>query len=323
MLYCGNWFASLFFVASSTSMLGQLASQHIRKRLKIVFRLGIIATILFFVLLFSLSLSTGIDTLYAQLVVLAMGFVMVIGYVSLSRNSEKEPRSPLIFFFLLNILSSTLIWATGILNSPFIILYVILIIVTSQLYNYKQALAQTCVALIGFIAVYGATTNLIIPYYSLLPDTDISLLYQPTIVIFVYGLLYTILLFFTAFSSSSARTVLFRSQQSAIDTTYQEKIIQDMPIGVLIIDHDLSILGNNPAAAILFPFAGAPSPLIKYLSLGKIRPYQTLHRLAKSGETKKLTWNVDTGEVIPVTISVRLLPGAKSKDESFIVFLQQ
>ncbi|HAZ28846.1 MAG TPA: hypothetical protein DCY48_03685 [Candidatus Magasanikbacteria bacterium] len=304
-------------------MSGQLVHHYIQQRLKNVFLNGIAITVLFFFFLYLLALTTTADTFFAQMILLGMAFILTIGYLSLIPDTEKEHHFPLLLFFLLNLLTTALVWATGILQSPFIILYVVLIIITSQLYSYGYGLAQTCLALVGFVGIYTAAIQHLIPYITLLPKSTIAILYQPTIVIFVYGSLYGLLFFFTVFSSSSARTVLFRPKRHGdLDTTYQEKIIQDMPVGVLIVDHDLTIIGNNPAASFNFPFRGTPAMLTDYLSLSKINPAQELKHLAKNTKEKNLTWKVDTGEVLAVTVSVRRIPGAKKDDDTFILFIQ-
>ncbi len=276
-----------------------------------------------FGLLYVLGLSVSVDTLLAELIVLAMAVLLALGYLPLIPASDKEPTLPLIVLFLLNLLCTALIWATGLLYSPFIILYVIIIIITTQIYRYTAGILQTLTAIVGFIFIYGATIERILPFYTLLPNSEVGVLYQPSTVIIIYGLLYSMLMLFTVFSSSSARMMLYRPIKKVdMDVTYQEKIIQDMPLGVMIVDSDLSILGANPAATIQFPFSGPPADLTKYLSLTKLDPKHALHSLTKSGAVKKLTWKMDTGEIVPLAISARELPGEKHKDASFILFLQ-
>lgn len=315
-------FRTYFTPSGFRVMVGQLANQHIRKQLKKIHAISIALMVVFFVLLVALSIQTDVDTTVSQIIVLGMGVTLAVGYLTLLPDSEKEPHIPLILFFVLNVLTSALVWSTGLLFSPFIILYVVLTIVTTQLYHYWYGLAQIILAVLGFIFVYGATTNGLLELHSLLPNTPIDLFYQPSEIILTYGGLYAVLLLFTALSSSSARTLLFRPHKATVDSTYQEKIIADMPIGVLIVDNDLNILGSNPAAEITFPFGEAPAFLGDYLSLPKVRPTKTLLALSKSGEEKHLTWNLDSGEVTPVTITVRTI-GQKAKNRNFIIFLEQ
>ncbi|HYE59915.1 MAG TPA: hypothetical protein VEA18_01905 [Candidatus Kapabacteria bacterium] len=302
-------------------MIADLLHLHVRERLKHIHLSGVCIMITFFILLFYLAQETGLPMLYPELLLLGMAVLITLSYISLLSPHEKEPATPLLVFFLLNVCTTGLVWLTGVLHSPFIILYVILIIITSQLYHYRFGLVQTLLAFGGFVAVFGATTHRILPYYSLLPNTDVSILLQPPSVIFVYGLLYATLFLFTVLSSSNARTLLFRPMRKFdIDSTYQEKIIHDMPLGVLIVDEHLTILGNNPVAASQFP-TKIPSKLDEHIHLhGDIK--RSLDHLAKTGKGKDITWQMDTGKKVPVHMSVTMMKGKKKGSSSYIVFVQ-
>lgn len=303
-------------------MLTDVIHEHITNRLKIIHLSGIGAMIAFFFLLGYLGSSADIPTLSAQMILLFMALLTTLGYVAMMANPRGEPRVPLLIFFALNLCTTALVWATGVLQSPFIILYVILIIITSQLYRYGYGLAQTILALAGFVSVYAAVVQEAIPFYPLLAHSNISLLFQPPAVIFVYGLLYAILFLFTVLSSSSARTLLFRPMNKVdFDTTYQEKIIQDMPLGVVIADKGLHLLGNNAAAAAKFPVKIAGS-LADTVDMPKEKLAHLLDELASSHKEKTLSWKLDTGSSRPVTVSVRRMPGAKKDDATYILFLQ-
>lgn len=277
----------------------------------------------FFSLLFYLGMETSFQTLYAEIIIIIMGFTITFDYFFLLASSNKEPIAPLFLFFILNILNSALVWSTGILSSPFIIFYVILIIIIVQLYNYKYGLLQTLLAITGFVFVYGATTNGLILFSPLLLYTYYDILYQPALVIGIYGMLYAILFLFTVFSSSSARTLLFRpSGKLEINSTYQEKIIQQMPVGVLVVDKDLHILSANPAAMNNFPTD--KSSLVKdYFSLTESKTKSLLKGLSRSGRKKRLTWKSDTGDKIPLTIGVYKMKSQKRDDTSYIIFLMK
>lgn len=301
----------------------KLVHEHIKNRLRTIHLLSSVIMIIFFGLFFYLGNTTTVDTIYTQMIVIIMALISCLGFISLLFPTEKEPKLPLFLFFILNILNTALVWSTGILQSPFIILFVILIIITSQLYHYGYALLQTLLAVIGLVFIYGATTYEILPYSTMLPYSDINILFQPTQVIIVYVLLYAFLLVFTVFSSSNNRVVLFRTNNKLdMDTTYQEKIIQEMPVGVLIVDSNLIILGGNPAATANFPFKETPCPLINYLSLPTIKPKKFIENLANNGETKNLTWKSDNGEIIPTNISAFSVPGKNKEDLTYILFLQ-
>ena len=303
-------------------MIGQLAHKHIRNRLKAVLGGGILMSLIFFGLLWWLNVSTSVDTLYGQLIVLSMGLCLTLGYLS-AVPDRNEKRIPLFFFVLVNVLTSSLVWATGVLQSPFILLYAILIIVTAQLYNYQWALFQTLLSLSGFVFVYAAVITQTLPFIPILPRSSIDLLFQPTVAIMVYGGLYAALLFFTVYSSSSARSVYYRPyNKNDLDMTYQETIIQEMPVGVLVVDDALNIIGSNPATMIDFPFGETPADLTKFLSLPKVAPKKALDRLAKSGSEKRLTWKVDTGEVLPATIAVRRIKSSRKKHDTYIIFVE-
>ena len=304
-------------------MFGVISKQHIIDRLKTVHTTGISIMIMFFLVLLILDAFTETRTLYAQLILLAMAIFLALSYLTLLIPKKHEPATPLFTFFILNICTTALVWATGILQSPFILLYCVLIMVTSELYHYRYGLLQTVLALLEVVIIYGATTNGILPFQPLLPYTNAGILFQPTLVILMYGLLYAILLLYTSLSSSSARMVLYRSYNKLdLDITYQEKIIQDMPLGILVVDHGLTILGANPMAMIKFPFKGTAMPLTNYLSLSKTSPLRELKRLANSGEEKQLIWKTDTGEATPATVSIRLLKSERKDGETFIIFVK-
>lgn len=303
-------------------MISDLLASHIRKRLKYIHIAGIATMLIFFFLLFYLGRDTGVHTLAAEMILLLMGILMAMSYATLLPRPQAEPAAPLALFFILNACTSLLVWATGIIQSPFIIFYVILIIITSQLYSYVYGLLQCLVALAGFILVYGATTQRILSYHSLLPEATLSDLLQPGSVIFVYGALYAALFLFTILSSSNARTLLFRPiKKLDFDSTYQEKIIQEMPIGVIILDNDLTILGNNPAAAVQFP-ADIPSHLEDYLQETDSELKKLITRLSKDGETITTTWRMDTGNKIRVRLSAHALKSEKKTGTTYIIFLE-
>ncbi len=304
-------------------MLSDLQHEHVIKRLRIVHAGGLAVVTLFFLLFFLLSTYKGMDTAMIQMILLVMGMVLGLGYISVIVSRREIPKSPLLFFFILNILTTILVWSTGTFHSPFIGIYIILILVTSQLYRYVYGLIQTVVAFFGLIFVYIATTNLLLPYHSLSPTDDVSALYQPTFLVILYGLIYGLLFLLTVLSSSSARVVLFRpAKRSDMDSTYQEHIIQTMPLGIFLVDNHLRILGNNPAAAIQFPTNNMSNKLTDYLSLAKMNPQNTLQKLAKTKEERQLLWKLDTGELRPITISVDLQKSRNDEDNTFILFVK-
>jgi hypothetical protein len=306
-------------------MVGDLHQTHIRKRLKIIHLFGIGAVLCFFILLSFLGKNANLNTETTQYILIFMAILMAISYLTLLlHTSDKIPTGPAVMFVGLNILNSALVWSTGILESPFIIFYAILIIMSSQLYKYRLGLLQAVIALLGFVSVYGATSTRVIPYSNILLYSDISILYQPPSIILVYGSLYAVLFIFAVFASSSARTVLFREHEKTdIDMTYQEKIIQELPIGILIVDWDLNILGTNPASDIHFPIDSLGSSLTEHLSIMRAKPKVELIRMSKTCEEKQLMWKKDDEEVIPVKVSVRLMEGEKKENGTFIIFLDR
>ncbi len=308
-------------------MASALIHQHVVKRLKAIHIIAIIVMMLFFGVLFYLGMNTSVHTLPAQLIILSMATLIALDYLALlSNKGTKVPHTPLYLFIGLNIFTTALVWATGILHSPFIILYVVLIIITTQLYSYTYGLLQTLLSLTGFVLVYGATTSRIIPYQTLLPYESVNLLFQPTAIVLTYGLLYAILFLFTVMSSSSARIMVFKPhKRSDLDTTYQEKIIQDMPLGVFILDSDLHILGSNAKAEIDFPYGGTAPTLAQYLTVPKRVSHKELIRgLAKTTESRELAWKLDTGQTKRALVSARILKGEgrSEKTNTIIVFLQ-
>jgi len=306
-------------------MSSELYNSYVRERLKTIHLFGIAIMVGLFVVLFYLGKTTFLDTSIAQYVVLLMAIFTAISYLFLLlSNSEHVPVGPVFLFIILNILNSALVWATGVLDSPFIILYVIIIIITTQLYRYNFGLLQVAIAFFGFVAAYVGTLMRVFPYSTILFYSNIGSLYQPLAVVLVYSFIYIVLFLYAIFSSSSARTVLFRPRgESDFDVTYQEKIIQELPIGVMVIDNDLNILGTNPAANVNFPISSTLNKLTDYLSIAKINSRRTILKLAKDCERKQLTWRQENGEVVPVIVSVRIMAANKKSDSTFILFLEK
>lgn len=308
-------------------MSSALIHEHVVKRLKAIHLIAIIVMLSFFGILFYLGMTTSVHTLPSQLIILSMATLIALDYLLLlPHRGTRVPKNPLLLFVVLNLFTTALVWATGILHSPFLILYVVLILITAQLYSYGYGLLQTLLSIAGFVLIYGATVARVIPYQSLLPYESVNLLFQPTAVVLTYGLLYTILLLFTVVSSSSARVMVFKPHKhSDLDTTYQEKIIQEMPLGILILDSDLHILGSNAKAEIDFPYGGSAPTIAEYLTVPKNTPHKKLiKQLSKTTESRELAWKLDTGQTKRVVVSARTLKGAgrSEKTNTLIVFLQ-
>ncbi|KKP59520.1 MAG: hypothetical protein UR53_C0001G0020 [Candidatus Magasanikbacteria bacterium GW2011_GWC2_34_16] len=306
-------------------MSSNLYSAHLKERLKIIHLFGIAIMVGFFGLLFFLNISTTLNTVVVQYLILFMALLISISYLALLlNNTEKIPLGPAWLFVVLNILNSFLVWATGILGSPFIIFYVIIIIISTQLYRYNLGLLQMLISFLGFVIVYTGTLMRIFPYSTILLHSNIGDLYQPPAVVFVYGVIYMALFLYAVFSSSNARTVLFRDcDDPKIDITYQEKIIQELPIGIMVVDWDLNILGANPAASINFPISGTLNKLTDYLSISKLNSRNTILKLVKTCENKQLTWRQSNGEVVPVIVSARLMAAEQKSNSTFVLFLEK
>lgn len=288
-------------------------------KLKQAFLVGIAAVFIFLAVLTFLSWTTIASTTAAQLILIIMGATMAIGYMHIALFSPNAATVPTLYMSMLNVLVSLLIWSTGLLQSPFIILYVILIILSVESFSYRYGLLQSVIALAGFTFLYGATIERIIPYQSLLAISSIDILIQPVSVTMVYVSLYTLLLLFSIFVASKANIIyLHQSKKDELNMTYQEKIIAEMPIGVVVVDGSLNILGMNPAGQEQFPIKKTGDPLTRYLSLGS-QASKTLKQLSKNNQTKVFNWETHTGAVSPVMISVRTVGDSQAGD--YIVFL--
>ncbi len=299
-----------------------LIHHHIKERLKIVFLVSIASFIVLFVLVFFLGKHTEVDTFYTEIFLLAMSAIAMLTYIALIVPSAKVTSVPIFTFIFLNILTSVLVWSTGILQSPFVILHVIIIIVGTQLYRYTYGLLQVLLAFVGYVVIYGSVTHGILPFLSLLPYSGVSILFQPPMVIIIYGLLYAMLLLFTVMSSSNARMMIYRPENRvSMDVTYQERIIQDMPIGVLVVDSSLTILGNNPWSEYHFFVDRLPAELKEYLYTNKKDLKRELYSLAKSTKNLNVTWKSNAGEKIKATISARLMRGEKKSSDTFVIFI--
>lgn len=305
-------------------MENKLLHQHIVHRIKIILLAGIATFVLLFGLMYILDELVHIETLYAQITLLVMAAITIFTYIAILPASDKLSIVPAISFVVLNLLTTVLVWQTGILQSPFIVLYVILVIIGTQLYRYVYGLVHIVLALAGYLLVFGAVTQQVLPFMTLLPYSGVHILFQPLPVIIIYGLLYVILLVFTVMSSSNARMMLYRPQPKLdMDTTYQEKIIQDMPVGVLVVDANLTILGTNPWVNVHFPISSLSTSLHDYLSFEKVKDiHARIISLAHNLEDTSAQWRTETGEVNHVTVSVRSLGAKKDANTTFIVFIR-
>ena len=304
-------------------MLGTLEDQYIKTRIKIIHWFGIGVFLIFFGLLFFLQSAFQINTLTAQYILLIMAGVLALSYISLIFTDKGISRISLFIFYTLSLLTTVLVWATGMFQSPFIILYVILIIVTSQLYGYKYSLSLVVLSIWGLVFMYALISSGLLPEYSLLYYKDIGLLYQPFLVVMIYAILYSLLFLFTVFSSSSAHVLLFRPNDSnELSSTMHEKIVQELPIGILIVDSDLIILGGNSAAKIDFSFLKSSTPLTKNLKISKRQLKKDFKEMSKDCNRRELVWSLSDGQTKVINISVRILAGKNQEDSIYILFLE-
>ncbi|PIR03031.1 MAG: hypothetical protein COV60_02510 [Candidatus Magasanikbacteria bacterium CG11_big_fil_rev_8_21_14_0_20_43_7] len=264
-----------------------LEDRHIRTRLKIIHWVGIGIFIAFFVVLFVLQSFLDIETSIAQYTILVMAGILSLSYLSLLHHPSGVPVAPLISFYLLGAVTTVLVWSTGLFQSPFIIVYVIMIIITSQLYHYVHGLAMTLLSVLGLVFMYGMSVGGGgLSSYSLMYYTDADLLYQPPLVIMMNATLYTLLFLYTVFSTSTARVMLFRPTKSIIDSTIDEQIIRDAPMGILAVDDSGIILSSNPYATKEFGLSASTGLLAKFLGISAERLTKDLHTLARFGKEK-------------------------------------
>jgi len=304
-------------------MLSTLEDRYIRTKIKIIHWFGIGVFLVFFGLLFFLQSAFQIDTLLAQYILLVMAGVLAFSYLALLFSKDGAPKISLFIFYTLAILTTILVWSTGMFQSPFIILYVILIIIISQLYGYKYALALVVLAVWGLVFMYGLSASGLLQEYSLLYYKDTSLLYQPSLVVMMYAVLYSLLFIFTVFSSSSAHVLLFRqTQNSELSSTMHEKIVQEVPIGVLIVDNNFVILGGNPAAKIDFSFSKPATLLTTNLKISKKQLKKDFKVLSTKCDRREFVWSMSTGGTKVINLSVRILAGKNEEDLIYILFLE-
>ncbi len=299
-----------------------LLYQHVKHQLRTIHITGIVSVIFFFGLLHYLSRTTSLDLLPAELIVLIMGGLISLSYLSIINYTEGEPKTPLVILFLLNLCTTVLIWTTGVLQSPFIILYAIIIIITAQLYSYRFGLAQVVLALSGFVAIYEATTSYLLPYYTLLVYFNRDILFQPTSVIMVHGLLYAILFIFTVLSTAKAKAVLFRPvAPGSLNSTYQEKIIEQMPLAVMVVDKNLTILSQNPRAQQTFP-AQTGKRVSQYLQRPDAYIEQLIKRLIHQHSGENIQWST-AAKKQSAELSASVLPGRHASENTYILFLKE
>ena len=271
------------------------ALRLINYRLKLMHLSGIILTTSSFFLLLFLDKISGTHTLNAQLILIFMAILLVSGYLSVLTYPNKRSLFSLFIFYLLNISASVLVWATGILDSPFLLLYPLIIISTSEIYGRGHALYQMILAIIGFVFIYGGTVNFIFPYETILQNTKSDIIYISPLVVFIYGLNYTLLIIYAATVSSLPK--LYRVTERNVDPkeSYSEKILQELPIGVIVANKNLDMLLANPMAVTKYAYSETKANLANYLHFdsGQIDLKQKISQLASSGKEDLATWITD------------------------------
>ncbi len=305
-------------------MLSYLEGTFIRSRLKIVHWLGIGIFVLFFFMLFYLQRVFSIDTLAAQYLFLVMGGLLTMSYMTLLSNTSTVPITPGIVLYALTGLCALVVWATGMFQSPFIVLFVIFIIVVVQLYGYVHGLGISLVAFFCLVVLYGLMANGVLIEYSLLYYKDAGLVYQPPMVLVINGLLYVVLFLFTVFATSSARVFLFRpSEKHQMSSTIHEQIVRELPMGILTIDPSLVILGGNPAASQQFYFGDPPVSLRQYMGISKKAIKKKLDVLAASCEEEEVAWHSVGSPTMHVLMSVRKVEADKKEEGLYLLFLRE
>ncbi len=297
------------------SMFHRFLHKHIREQLSTVHIAAFTSMAFFFCLLYALSTIAPIDTYLARVIISLMTLLIAVSYGSLKKRDD-EPRDTLVILFILNICTSLLIWTTGLFRSPFIMLYLILIVITSQHYTKRLAIWQITCSFVGFTTLlYAVNTGLLSTYPFPLH------LFQPYIVILVHACIYGVLFAFALISSANARRFLLRFPHPHV-MGHQETIVANMPLAVLVVDSALTILSHNNKAAEIF----SPS-LGKKISTYFNRPESYLHhlvkRLAEHGTKEKITWHFETGKKRKITISASFLPASNTRDNTFMIFVEE
>jgi hypothetical protein len=96
-----------------------------------------------------------------------------------------------------------------------------------------------------------------------------------------------------------------------------------MPIGVIVVDHELRLLSGNPYARIHFAYQDNMNTLLTdHLYFGKQHPHTVLNRLAKSMAEKACVWQLDNGSHIDGFLSVRTMGKTTSEPETYLIFLR-
>lgn len=271
------------------------ALRLINYRLKLMHLSGIGLAISSFFLLLFLDKLSGTHTLNAQLILLFISIFLVMGYLSVIAYPNKKPTFSLFIFYILNITTSILVWSTGILDSPFILLYPLIIISSSEIYGHGHGLYQMILSIIGFVLIYGGTANLILPYETILQNTKSDILYISPLVVFIYGLIYTLLIIYAATVSNLPKLYRMTERTNKDQDNYNEKILQELPIGVIVIDENLNMLSSNPIAMTKYAYAKTNANLANYLHFDNDQKNlkQKINQLASSGEEESVTWVTD------------------------------
>lgn len=296
------------------------ALRLINYRLKLMHLSGVILAISSFFLLLFLDKLSGTHTLNAQLILLLMAILLVTGYLSVLTFPNKRSSFSLFIFYLLNIATTILVWATGILDSPFLLLYPLIIISSSEMYGRGHALYQMILAIIGFVFIYGATVNFILPYETILQNTKSDIIYISPLVVFIYGLNYTLLIIYAATVSSLSK--LYRITERKIDKeeNYTEKILQELPIGVMVVDENLNMLSANPMAMARYVYSETKANLTNYLHFNSDQKNlkQKISQLVSTGKEESATWITDDNSQVQSAIKVSFF--AQKDNNYYIIY---
>jgi len=233
----------------------------------------------------------GLDH-YQLLTYIALLFVVFSIFQSVCFRRQWAVGIQLFFQFFLDILLVTLlVFATGGYESPFILLFGLVIVAAGTQAEVLLVLSIAVFACMGYLA---AIYSFAWWQHVLLPaDATLTLLLQTSVLLLVGGVMAVISRRHAALSDKSQRAAQQHQGFQALHT----RLMASMQEGVLVLDEDLTIRDSNPAACAIFHVS--ENSLLKVSELPSF-PQRIVRFLQTpdGGESYRCEWRQDKAEYL-------------------------
>jgi len=194
-------------------------------------------------------------------------------------------------FFSDILLVTVLVFATGGFESPFILLFGLVIVAAGTQAEVLLVLSIAVIACIGYLtAIYSFSwwQHLLLP-----ADATLTLLLQISVLLLVGGVMAVISRRHAMLSDKSRRA----AQQHQDFQALHSRLMASMQEGVLVLDEDLTIRDSNAAACAIFHISDNSQLKVNELPLF---PQQVVSFLQSSGkeESYRCEWQQDKAEYL-------------------------